>query len=230
MTAPMTPVRSSPVAQALIARKAQWAPYRGMPCAVSVSADDVRQAGAVGVCDVSSLERCGLKGGGAAAWLEAQGVPVPAGANQWVSLPGGGLVARLARTEFLVEDGPSGTEVRRIRPLIRAGIDGVTPVLRQDCALVLTGERVPELLVQTCNVDFSGVPADGPGLTLTQMVGVSVTVIRRELNGRPVLRLWCDFTSGPYLWETLVGIAEELGGGAVGVAAAWPELHAATGT
>lgn len=229
MTATMTPVRSSPVAHALHARKAQWAPYRGMPCAVSVTADDVRHADSLGICDVSALERCGVKGGGAAAWLEAQGIPVPAEANHWVALPSGGVVARLARTEFLVEDGPSGMEVRRLRPLIRAGIDGVTPVLRQDCALVLTGERVPELLVQTCNVDFSGTRADDGGLTLTQMVGVSVTVIRRELYGRPAVRLWCDFTSGPYLWETLVGIAEELGGGAVGVAAVWPEFHAALG-
>lgn len=217
-------MRTSPIAHALTARRAQFAPYRGMSCAVMVTEEDAARADAAGICDLSALERCGLKGAGAADWLQANGIVVSAGANTFAPLPGGGLVARLARAEFLVEDGPDDRVVSRLRPLLRAGLPRVTPVLRQDCALALVGTRIPELLVQTCNVDFAALPPDAPAVTLTQMVGVSVTVVRREVGGRAAVRVWCDYTSGPYLWETLTGIAEELGGGAVGAAAVWPRL------
>lgn len=217
-------MRTSPVAHALSARRARFAPFRGMPCAFVVNDDDPVRAAAAGICDLSALERCGLKGAGAAEWLQSNGVAVSEGANTFAPLPGGGLVARLARTEFLVEDGPDDAIVPRLRSLLRAGLPKVTPVLRQDCALALVGSRIPELLVETCNVDFASLSPDAPVVTLTQMVGVSVTVVRRDIGGRAGVRVWCDYTSGPYLWDTLVGIAEELGGGAVGTAAVWPRL------
>ena len=44
-----------------------------------------------------------------------------------------------------------------------------------------------------------------------------------ELAGGPVLRIWCDGTLGPYLWQTLLGIAREEGGAAVGLRKLFPE-------
>ncbi len=92
---------------------------------------------------------------------------------------------------------------------------GVYPVLRQDAALIVGGSRLDELLRQTCNVNFRPLdPASRP-VVLTSMVGVGVTVIPEVRNGLPAARIWCDGTYGHYLWETLLGIAVELGGGAV---------------
>ena len=89
------------------------------------------------------------------------------------------------------------------------------PVLRQDAALIVGGSRLEELLRQTCNVNFRPLdPADRP-VVLTSMVGVGVTVIPEVRKGLPAARIWCDGTYGHYLWETLLGIAVELGGGAV---------------
>jgi sarcosine oxidase subunit gamma len=42
-----------------------------------------------------------------------------------------------------------------------------------------------------------------------------VTAIPELCAGRPTLRIWCDGTYGHYLWETLLDIAGDLGGGAV---------------
>jgi len=50
------------------------------------------------------------------------------------------------------------------------------------------------------------------------MVGVAVTVIPNERAGQPFYRIWCDGTFAVYLWQTLLAIATELGGGAVGAA------------
>jgi sarcosine oxidase, subunit gamma len=68
----------------------------------SALADKVPRGTAVLLSDLSWRSRCGCKGPGAPAWLEAQGFVVPAGANRWAQTEGV-LVARLATSEFLVE-------------------------------------------------------------------------------------------------------------------------------
>lgn len=218
-------LRSSPLAHALATLHPEWIEVAGMPLASKLRDDRPDRSAKLGICDLSALPRIGLKGPGAADWLSARGVPVPDQPNTWSALEGGGAVARLARTEFLVEDGFSGKTVARLAPDLKPGSPGVYPVPRQDCALALTGELVNELLVQTCNVDFTAQTRDARVVTLTLMVGVSVTVLQQRLAGTDCWRLWCDGTSGPYLWETLTGIAAELGGGAVGFASAFPDAQ-----
>ena len=52
------------------------------------------------------------------------------------------------------------------------------------------------------------------------MVGIAVTVIdASSAHAAPCYRIWCDGTYGAYLWDTLLEIAIELGGGAVGLRA-----------
>jgi len=223
----MTTFRASPVFHELGLRRSEMVLVRGMACAVRIDAGDEGRADGAGICDFSALERIGLKGPAAADWLAVRGVPVPEEFNSWLPLPGGGLVARLARTEFLVEDGPEDRVVPALRSALAASApEGIYPVLRQDCAIALTGASGPEMLRQACNVDFAPLSADSRQVILTQMVGVSVTALRRDLNGRLCFRLWCEYTSGQFFWATLVGIAEDLGGGPVGTACVWPELHA----
>lgn len=216
-------LRSSPLTHALATLHPEWIEVAGMPLAATLRDDHPDRSGKLGVCDLSGLPRVGVKGPGAAEWLSARGVPVPDQPNSWAPLEGGGVVARLARTEFLVEDGFLGRMAARLAPESRPGTPGVYPVPRQDCALALTGTLVNELLVQTCNVDFASQARDARIVTLTLMVGVSVTVLRQTLAGTDCWRLWCDGTSGPCLWETLTGIAAELGGGPVGLKSAFPD-------
>jgi len=168
-------------------------------------------AAKLGVADASLTPRHGCKGPGATAWLESLGLPIPPGANSWLPLDGGGLIARLGSTEYLVE-GPAEL-IARLAATPRTA--GVYPVLRQDAALVLGGARLDELLRQTCNVNFRPLDLAARPVVLTSMVGVGVTVIPEQRNGLPFVRVWCDGSYGHYLWETLLGIAVELGGGAV---------------
>lgn len=210
----MSPVRTSPVAGALAAHTPAWAEHAGMPAAIRLAH---RQEGPLRFCDTAALVRAGLKGPQAAEWLAARGVPVPAEPNTWLPLPEGGLVARLARTEFLVEDGWTPGAAARLLRELAPGSRGVYPVPRQDCALAIAGGALEELFAQTCNVPVMAQDPAARIVTLTQMVGVGVTLLRSDLGPLPCVRLWCDYTSGPYLWETLEGIVAELGGGPVGV-------------
>ncbi len=139
---------------------------------------------------------------------------MPDAANRWGELAGGGVIARLGRSEFFLEDGPRGNAAQRIKAALATGTEGAYPVIRQDAAFALLGPRSNELLVQTCNVNFRAL-AEREAV-MTQMVGVGVLAIRQDRGPLPCLRLWCDPTFAPYLWQTLSDIAVELGGGVVG--------------
>jgi sarcosine oxidase subunit gamma len=191
---------------------------QGMSLPGRVPEEQARLAAAA-LADLSGLRRCGLKGPSAAQWLKAQGIEVPDAANRWADLPGDGVVARLGRSEFFLEDGPRGDAAQRVQQALGPGRDGVHPVVRQDAGIALLGPRGNEVLVQVCNVDFEAIAQREA--VMTQMAGVSVLAIRRDATHRDLgalrcVRLWCDPTFAPYLWDTLVGIAAELGGGVVG--------------
>ncbi|MBI1398166.1 MAG: hypothetical protein GC151_19505 [Betaproteobacteria bacterium] len=213
-----TPSRTSPVARFFRAGEIETTDVRGMPVVVRLGPDDASRAAVAGICDLSAFARAGLKGPGAADWLRAQALPVPDTPNSWEPLEGGGRVLRLALSEFLIEDGPRGDAAARLSARLCAGIPQVYPVPRQDAAFALTGTRIGELLAQTCNVDLPGALAGTRSVVLTQMVSVSVSVLRDDNGGLPCYRLWCDYTMGAYLWETLAEIAAETGGGPVGTA------------
>lgn len=207
----------SPIHDALIARNPVWSDAGVMPPTVlGFDGDDAQRAaivGIVGIVDLSHLPRAGAKGPGAADWLAALGLAVPHQPNSWNRLPGEGLIARLGLTEFLVEGDASIVDT-----LMQADrTAGVYPVLRQDASFALCGARVNELLLQTCNVDFRTLDAEPSKLILTSMAGVGITILATRTGTLPCYRLWCDGTYGLYLWDTLVGIAEELGGGCIGL-------------
>lgn len=154
------------------------------------------------ILDVSSTPRAGVKGPGAVAWLANLGLPVPEEPNTWLPLEGG-LIARLGLTEFLIE-GPE--PARLTAPLIL----GAYPVLRQDTALLLSGERLNDLLLEICSVDFQALDPAAHPVVLTSMAGVAVAAIPCRDRGLPGIRLWCDNTYGQWFSDTLAEVAGEL--------------------
>jgi sarcosine oxidase subunit gamma len=218
----MTPTRRSPLHDVTSALAPKWTTRDGMTIPFLFDADDAGRMARLGIVDLSFLARCGLKGPDSVAWLTAEGIEVPE-INCWGPLPDGGLVARLGKTEFLVEDASAGTRVAGLAAALAAPPAGVYPVLRQDASFALTGSALDALLRQTCNVNFKTLDIKARQLALTSMVGVPVVISPREMAGQAGYRLWCDGTYGAYLWQTLFGIAVELGGGAAGIGCLMPE-------
>ena len=207
----------------------------------SALADKVPRGTAVLLSDLSWRSRCGCKGPGAPAWLEAQGFVVPAGANRWAQTEGV-LVARLATSEFLVEasggaaggstggaagaaagastaDGGPAAQVERARQLLATATrpPGVYPVARHDLVLRLAGPATVDLLRQTCSVDFAPLlaaagAAAGP-VVYTSMIGVSVLAQPASAATGPQLTLWCDPSFAHYFFSALLEVAADLGGG-----------------
>jgi sarcosine oxidase, subunit gamma len=217
-------LKSSPVASQLSKLKSEMRPIAGTVTAAAI-ADGAPAVQTIGIVDLSCLPRFGVKGPRAAAALEALGLALPPEPNRWAELESGGIVARLGRSEFLLEDGIVGGSVRRVHEALADGASGVYPVPRQDLALALVGSQVPALWEQTCSFDLRELDAT-PGLVvMTTMIGVSITVVRADCGSRTGVRLWCDGTFGPYFFETLLEIAEALQGGAAGICDLFPEAR-----
>jgi sarcosine oxidase, subunit gamma len=222
--AQVAPERANPMFAEQDALRPQWTVVESMKVVSRFGADDARLAQQVGIGDRSAMRRCGFKGPGTVAWLEQQGVPIPPQANSWRPLDGSaststasGLVARLGRTEFLIEDAPGGARCAQLLAL--AAPEGVYSVLRQDAELVLVGRQALGLLLQTCSGDFASLDLAARPAVLTSMVGVGVTVVPELTLGAVSYRIWCDGSFAPYLWETLVDVARDLGGGPIGLEA-----------
>jgi sarcosine oxidase, subunit gamma len=209
-----TALRLSPIHSELQFLDGKWQEMNGMPALVTTPRDQ-ENATRLGITDLSFLTRFGVKGAGAADWLSSQGILVSDRPNTWRPLPNAGIVARLGVSEFLIEDSLYSSFAPHLAAVCQTPPVKVYPVLRQDLAIGLCGDIVNNLLRQTCSVNFRALVGDRP-VVLTSMVGVSVTIIPGECSGLPCYRIWCDGTFGRYLWHTLLTIAVELGGGAIG--------------
>ena len=208
--------RLSPIHDRLQPLDGSWRDVNEMPSLVMMPNENAI-ATHLGIADVSCLTRFGVKGAAAADWLMGQGISTPDRPNTWNLLPGGGIIARLGLTEFLIEDSLHSHFAVDLANACQQPPAKVYPVLRQDAAIVLCGINVNELLLQTCSFNFRAISLLGRSAILTSMVGVSVTIIPGEHKGNPFYRLWCDGTFGTYLWQTLEAIVSEMGGGIIGM-------------
>jgi sarcosine oxidase subunit gamma len=213
--------RLSPLHDALESLNPRWGAFAGMPVPLDFGDPTAEQAQArtLALCDVSALPRTVSKGPATAEMLREQGVGVPEEILQCLPLPGGGLIGRTGASEFFLEDGYGGNTVAKLDTAFGKGQGGVYRVLRQDAALLLAGSQATEVLAQTCGFDFRQAETR---LAMTRVAGVSCTLLPRYVNGLSVFQLWLDGSYGAYLWETLLAIARELGGGVAGWACFFP--------
>lgn len=165
------------------------------------------QDAAIWIADHSLQPRFGCKGHGAADWLEKQGFSVPANPNSWV-MTAETTILRLGNSEFLIES--AADVVNKAKSLPREA--SVYPVIRQDCAFELGGTEVDKLLRQVCSLHFEALNLTAQPIILTSMIGVSVIILPKQEQAHTHFRIWADNTYGFYLWNTLLGIGNELGG------------------
>lgn len=219
-------LRVSPLHDEWHALAPEWTVINGMQVPKRVARSDETKLQGVALTDLSCLKRTGLKGPNAAQWLRGQGISPPEGINQWSMLGERGLIARLATSEFFIEDGigPTGY-AEQVKAALGGGLPGVTPVMRQDAEMVLAGDRVNELLLQTCNVNFAKLELAQRPVIMTSVIGVSMLIIPGTWRNRPFYQLWFDCTYASYVWHHLLEIAEELGGGAVGWDTLFPDFE-----
>jgi len=212
-------IKTSPLSDAQKMMKPLMGSHRGMEVALSFEGPKAEQKhkAILGVTDVSCFARFGIKGAKAGEWLAQQGLKTPEALNTWVEGAPGTLVLRLGVSEFLVEDQLIGKACAKLQAFDQANIQSAYQVVRADAAFVLGGSEVLNLLAELCVLDLRDSALPSNFVVMTQIAGISATLIRESLSGEQVYRIWCDGSYGLYLWEILIEIAQELGGGVVGL-------------
>ncbi len=157
--------------------------------------------------DRSAAPRFGVKGPGAAAWLQAEGVALPQLPNQWVAF-GDGLVARLGLTEYLVECHVA----THARLSAKPRGERVYPVLNQSLCVEISGAEIDALVRQICSVQFTALDPKARSVVLTSVIGISVIALPEFDKSGGKIRIWADNTFGRYLWQTLAQLCRELDG------------------
>lgn len=211
-------IQTSPVAHAQSRASAKWEVINGMDTAVEFASAEVEGARKqlLGVADVSCLVRYGVKGPNAMQWLVERGVAIPTSPNAWTMNEQKTLVLRLGGSEFLIEDQLGGFVCNKLTSETTR-VASVYQVPRADAAFVVSGSETLSLFSELCSLDLREKSLNDNQLIMTQIAGISATVINQTVNGESVYRIWCDGTYGAYMWEILMEIAVELGGGAVGL-------------
>jgi sarcosine oxidase subunit gamma len=216
--------RRSPAHDALEHLKPRWGRLKDMPVALDYGdprAESERAKG-LGLCDVSAFPRITVKGPGASRWLGEQGLEIPAGIY---SVGRAGRTDRIIRTggaEFLIEDGVDGQTALRLISTQKEGVPGVYRIPRQDASYLLMGKDANLVLLETCGVDCSGREERA---VFSRVAGVSCALLAVEIHKLPAFQIWCDPSYGAYLWETLLEIVRDKGGGPVGMSSVFPELE-----
>jgi len=211
-------IKTTPVGYAQQAFNPKMGEVHGTEVALEFdgAAESARKA-VLGVTDVSCFQRFGVKGPQAAAYLASQSLKTPAEINSWIEGAAGTLVLRLGGSEFLIEDQYKANACANLASFSNVAVPGAYKVARADAAFILSGGEVLNLLSELCSLDLRDSALASDAVVMTQVAGISATLLRQQLNGEQVYRIWCDGTYGPYMWDMLLEIAKELGGGAVGL-------------
>lgn len=153
--------------------------------------------------------RWGVKGPGAATWLQQCGIAVPAGPNSVIHWYGGRCL-RLGLSEFLIEQDDFAAA-----PLLPddapADCDAWV-LLRSDRSVLLAGHPWPAALAQGCSFNFERLRAEPYLVVMTLFAGIGVTFVREpsDTDAPLSLRLWCDASHATYLDQCLQQIAAPL--------------------
>jgi len=215
--------RRSPVHDALEPLKPRWGRLHDMPVALDYgdARAEAERARTLALCDVSALTRFGIKGPGAERWFRGQGLPLPASVCGVARAGRSDLILRSGGAEFFIEDGASGNTALGLLAAGKGGKPDVYHIPRQDASFLLTGKDANDVMLETCGVDLSAREARA---VYSRVAGVSCAILPIEVNGIPGFQIWCDGTYGAYLWETLLEILRDKGGGPVGMSSVFPDI------
>lgn len=208
----------SPVAYAQPRLSTQWGVVNGMEIATEFAdaAIEIARKKVLSITDVSCFQRYGVKGPKASEWLVDHELTIPSRANSWASCKKKSMMLRLGVGEFLIEDQFGGYACEDLAADTQR-TTGVYRVPRADAAFILCGSAVLQMFSELCSLDLRDQNLQPDDVVMTQVAGISVTLLRQSLDGEQVYRLWCDGTYGPYMWDVLMKLAGEFGGGAVGL-------------
>jgi sarcosine oxidase subunit gamma len=231
--APESFSRRSFVHRELSALGASFAEVAGAAVAMEFGDPDGEAAAAkgLGLCDLSTLPRSGVKGWGALDWLRGQGMAIGADDNLAYPQGDGALVARLAASEALILatlDGGGPFAALDAAFTMETGV-GAYPVPRAgaNAWFLVSGGKAPALFAKLCGVDLRPGPFPNHAVAQTSIARLNGIIIRDDLGAgldaglsSLAYHLLADSASAAYLWAAVVDAMAEFEGRPVGLEAA----------
>ena len=219
----MHTTRRSPIQHLLEACGAELREFGGGCFAVRVQSAEVeaRARESLGICDLSGLQKLGVKGPEAESWLKSQEIDIPTDIFESSTLPEGGVIVRLGQAEFFLEDGIANATLPALAANADSHLGELFRVEHEEATFLLVGARAHEVLAQTCAINFGEVAAKQ--VVFTRVAGVSCGVLQDSASV-PTYRFWVDPSYAVYLWKTLVEICESLDGYVISAGCVYPQL------
>ncbi|MCH2209689.1 MAG: hypothetical protein MK110_00185 [Fuerstiella sp.] len=219
-------VPRSPVQDWLDQHEAQQTTVGDSRFVLRFASDEIERSAmeTLGLCDVSGLRKLGLKGPDAHRALQAARLDVPHNIFESRPLTDGGVIVRFGSDEFFLESGFQDKSVRAVSDSVDQSQGQMFRVAHQEASFLVSGSRGPEVLAQTCGINFSeAVPQQA---VFTRVAGVSCCILPDTVRQVLCYRIWVDPSYAMYLWDTLVEICESLDGRVIGAGCLFPTLTA----
>jgi sarcosine oxidase subunit gamma len=207
----------------LAALGARFEEVAGAACAMDYGDGEGELAAArrLGLCDLSPLPRCGVKGRAALDWLRGQGLEIGANDNLAYPQSDGVLVARLAPTEaVLLSDLGAGADFAfLIAACTLEAAPGAYPVPRAGSSawLRVTGSESAAMFAKLCGVDLRPAKFPKHAIAQTSIARLNGIVVRADLGETLAYHLLADSASASYLWSCLLDAMAEFDGRPVGL-------------
>ena len=152
--------------------------------------------------------KLGAKGQHLQIWATRHGIAMPAAIYDTIPVGTCGVLARVGSGELIVECAVDEPLLGQMEAALAAADGEVYRVEQQSLSLELKGAAGLAVLAQACGIDWAREPTGR--IAYTRVAGVSCGVLPLAVGDRRCYRLWVDYTSMAYLWETLEEIAAEL--------------------
>jgi len=178
----------------------------------------------LGLADLSTLPRSGLKGRGAPLWSQHQGIALPHSPNCACLHTDGSLIARLSQEELLVLSdlhmcASLPDDLQHSGSIESAEGAYLLPRADSHCWFALTGRHATQTFSKVCGVDLRSAKFATGAIAQTSLARVNAIIIRHDLAATPCFYILSDVSSAEFLWTSLLDAMLEFDGGPVGVAA-----------
>ncbi|MEM1153383.1 MAG: sarcosine oxidase [Pseudomonadota bacterium] len=202
--------RRSPLAQQFSDAQYRLVAGQQQPWTLSTSADYAA------LFDLTLMPRFGVRGAGAAAYLQSRDIDVPSMVNTASVSPDARWVARLGKTEYWV----FYAALCDAYPPHMLGLDSIAegcypvPCDQARAWFVIDHAQRAAAMAKLCAVDLRDDAFPSGHVAQTSVARVNATVISHTIAERAVFSIFSDVASAQYLWGALEDALDEYGAGA----------------
>lgn len=207
-----------------------WSESNGYATVSSIVEPKIETTSAqhLAICDLSHLQRVGLKGAGTCKWLESQNIQIPAKVNNALPNENGCIVAKLGFNEILIFDSlqnntntPKKLERQWNQHYSRGNnhCGYIVPRQESHACFFVTGRYSYEMFAKLCAIDLREEKFPNHTIAQTSLARLGAIIIRNDLNNIISYIVLVESASAEYCWDCILDAIYEFNGKIIGTSA-----------